>query len=409
MEVEPVAPEQRLRIAVLGDFDGVHTRAWLRWFVERGHDVHAISYYPPAAPLDGVTLHVLRARQHTASSKQQRAAREEDDSGNGQRRGRLPRGLLRLVHGVRYQTAGLRRVLREVRPDVFHAHFLVEHGFYGALAGFHPYVVTAWGSDVLVEPGRDAVSKLIAKWTLHRADLVTSNNAYMGERIVALGAPRSRVEIVTLGADRYFLERADASVNVRPADAGRAPVVLSTRAHEPLYNVGEIVDAYEQVVRARPGVRLVVAHGGSRTAELSRRAAASAGRIEFLGFVGREALRNAMTGADVFVSVPSSDGTSVALLQAMAAGCFPIVSDLPSQRELVEDGVNGFRVPLHRPDVLADRIKQALSDGGLRRAAAVRNRAIVEERGLNETQMAKMESLYRSLVRRRPETGDRGA
>ncbi len=106
-----------------------------------------------------------------------------------------------------------------------------------------------------------------------------------------------------------------------------------------------------------------------------------------------------MTGAEVFVSVPSSDGTSVALLQAMAAGCFPIVSDLPTQRELVEDGVNGFRVPLHRPDVLAERIARALADAPLRRAAAARNLEIVDDRGLNETEMARMEGLYLGLRR----------
>jgi L-malate glycosyltransferase len=106
-----------------------------------------------------------------------------------------------------------------------------------------------------------------------------------------------------------------------------------------------------------------------------------------------------MTNAEVFVSVPSSDATSVALLQAMAAGCFPIVSDLPAQRELVEDGVNGFRVPLHRPDVLADRIARALADAPLRAAAAARNLQIVTERGLNETEMARMEALYLGLRR----------
>jgi len=62
LDVERVASADRLRIAVLGDFDGVHTRSWLRWFIDRGHDVHAISFYPPAAPLDGVTLHVLKPR-----------------------------------------------------------------------------------------------------------------------------------------------------------------------------------------------------------------------------------------------------------------------------------------------------------------------------------------------------------
>ena len=124
------------------------------------------------------------------------------------------------------------------------------------------------------------------------------------------------------------------------------------------------------------------------------------GDVEFLGFLDRARFRDALAEADVFVSVPSSDATSVALLQAMAAGCFPIVSDLPSQREWIEDGVNGFLAPLHRPDVLADLITRALDDAGLRRRAAERNRAIVEERGLNEVQMAKMERLYLRLAGR---------
>jgi glycosyltransferase involved in cell wall biosynthesis len=46
----------------------------------------------------------------------------------------------------------------------------------------------------------------------------------------------------------------------------------------------------------------------------------------------------------LFVSVPESDGTSVSLLEAMAAGCLPILSDLPANREWVEDGRNGLLV-----------------------------------------------------------------
>jgi glycosyltransferase involved in cell wall biosynthesis len=389
MDVEPVAAADRLRIAVLGDFDGVHTRSWLRWFIERRHEVHAISFYPPAERLDGVTMHVLRPGDRAATAGSTGAPRAT----------RLPRGLARLLHGARYRLAGLPRVLREIAPDVFHAHFLVEHGFYGALAGFHPYVVTAWGSDVLVEPERDPVSRWIARWTLRRVDLVTSNNRYMAERIVALGAPADRIEVVTLGADRYFTERHDASVNVLGRGPGESPRVLSTRAHEPLYNIGEIIEAYADVARSRPDARLVVAHGGSLTERLQRQAREAPGRIEFTGFVDRAALRDAMTEAEVFVSVPSSDGTSVALLQAMAAGCFPIVSDLPTQPELVEDGVNGFRVPPHRPDILAGRIARALGDAEMRRAAAARNLEIVLERGLNETEMARMEGLYLGLRR----------
>jgi glycosyltransferase involved in cell wall biosynthesis len=109
-----------------------------------------------------------------------------------------------------------------------------------------------------------------------------------------------------------------------------------------------------------------------------------------------------MTSAEVFVSVPASDGTSVALLQAMAAGAFPIVSDLESQREWIDDGQNGLRVPLGAPVALADGIMHALGNPDLRRRAADANRAIVAERGTNETQMAKMEQLYLRLARRPP-------
>ena len=388
-EIEPVAPVDRLCIAVLGDLEGEHTRSWLRWFVARGHDVHAISYYPVRASLGGVRLHILKPGSAEASPG--------DRSG---RSVRLPAGPMRLVHGARYWRAGLRRALHEINPDVFHGHFVVEHGFYGALAGFHPYVVTAWGSDVLVAPDVDPVTKQIARWTLARADAITSNNAYMADRIAALGARRDHVAIVTLGADAFFGEQWESSVNVRGREDGGGPVILSTRAHEPLYNIDEVIDAYAVVLRQWPGARLVVAHLGSLTEELREKAARIGGSARFPGTVPRERLRELMHDAEVFVSVPSSDGTSVALLQAMAAGAFPIVSDLATQREWIEDGVNGRRVALHDIAGLATAIGGALGDGEFRRKAAVLNRTIVAERGTNETQMLKMERLYRWLAHR---------
>lgn len=403
---------RRLRIAVLADFDSVHARSWLRWFIDRGHEMHAISFYPPSQALEGVTLHVLRPARTSAldggpaapASGAQRPAPLHNAPSFGRSTlsaiaARAPRGILRLAQAMRYRRAGLASVVRTIAPDVLHAHFLVEHGFYGAITGFHPYVVSCWGSDVLVEPQRDPVSRWIARRTIARADLLTSNNGYMAERLVALGARRDRVEVVTLGADAFFLEQAGASVNARRRDPFRAPVVLSTRAHEPLYNIDEVIDAFAIVRRAIPAARMVIAHSGSRTQELRARAAPLGKAVSFAGTVDRDRLRALMHDAEIFVSVPSSDGTSVALLQAMAAGCFPIVSDLPTQRELVDDGISGFRVPLHRPDVLAQRIEQALRDDALRQRAVAANRTLVEARGLNEREMARMEKLYLRLSR----------
>ncbi len=390
MNVERVTDAQRLRIAVLGDFDGVHTRSWLRWFIARGHDVHAISFYPPSAPVDGVTLHVLK----------ERFTNGDGGSAAGSGSSRIPRSLVRLVHAARYRQAGLQRVLREIAPDVFHAHFVVEHGFYGALAGFHPYVVTAWGSDVLVEPGRDPISRQIAKWTLARADLITSNNNVMAERIVELGASRSKVEIVTLGADAYFGDRWEESANVAAPFAGAPITILSTRAHEPLYNIDAIIDAFAVLHEKAPNTQLVVAHSGSLSPALEDRARPLGDAVTFTGTVDAARLRDLMTEAAVFVSVPSSDGTSVALLQAMSAGAFPVVSALETVREWIVDGENGLTVPLGSPVLMAEALMKAVSGVELRRTAAVRNRAIVRERGTNEVEMARMETLYLRLASR---------
>jgi glycosyltransferase involved in cell wall biosynthesis len=84
----------------------------------------------------------------------------------------------------------------------------------------------------------------------------------------------------------------------------------------------------------------------------------------------------------------------------MAVGCFPIVSDLPSQQELVEHGTQGLRVPVRDEAALAGAIVRALEDPELRRSAAERNRDFVEEYGVLETNMAKMEAWYYRLAGR---------
>jgi glycosyltransferase involved in cell wall biosynthesis len=323
----------------------------------------------------------------------------------------LPDGLQRLVNLLRYRRAGLRRVVEAIAPDVFHAHYLVEHALYGTSARARPYVVSAWGSDVLVEPDRSALSRALARFVLRRADLATANNRHMLRRMVVdLGLDRARAQHIVLGVEREFLAGARPSVNARPPELGRAPVVISTRSLDaPLYNVEVIVRALRRVREGLPSARLVVAGEGRlrpRLEALARELGLTAG-VAFVGQLSQERLRDALAAAEVFVSVPSSDATSVALLQAMGVGCFPIVSDLPSQQELVEHGVQGLRVPVRDEEALADAILRALEDAELRRAAVERNRAFVEDYGLLETNMARMEAWYYRLAGR-PEDAPAG-
>jgi glycosyltransferase involved in cell wall biosynthesis len=101
--------------------------------------------------------------------------------------------------------------------------------------------------------------------------------------------------------------------------------------------------------------------------------------------------------AAVYVSVPSSDGTSVSLLEAMTAGAYPIVSDLAANREWV-GGDGGAVVPTREVAPLAQAIVEGLNDPTRRASAAERNLELMSRQGSWDVNMARMEDAYRSLV-----------
>ncbi len=388
-----------LRLCVLGDFDSIHTRRWLEPFVERGHEMHAVSYYRPQASLPGVQLHVLHdrgSRAETAGASQRNVA------------SRVPPNLLRLFNAFRYQRRGLTSQLRQIAPDIMHAHYVPEYGFFAATAGLHPLVVSAWGSDVLIDAGASRLSRWITGYTLRRADLVTSNNEFMSGRLREMGVPAEKLATIVFGPDAFFLEGPE-SVNVRQTEADHPPTIISTRSLDsPLYNVDLILRAMA-LLRARiPSVRLLVAGAGRLRPRLETltQELGLGESVRFIGFLDAAALRDAFTSSEVYVSVPNSDGTSVATLSAMAAGCLPVVSDLATQHEWIEDGVNGLLVPLGDADALAQRLGDALEDAPLRREAASRNRAVVAERGVWQKNALLMEEWYRRLARRKETRAD---
>jgi glycosyltransferase involved in cell wall biosynthesis len=394
--MEPPLPGPPLRIAVLGDFDGQHTRRWLRVFIDRGHDVHAISFYPPREPLPGVTLHVLRAGGDSR-------LHQPPPEGRGMRGSALtkqvPPNLVRLIHALRYRRAGLKAVLDSIRPDVFHAHYAVEHGFYGAFAGFHPYVVSAWGSDLLLEPHKP-LGRLIARYALSHADFVTAHDPSLARRAVELGVAPGRVETVRLGIDAAFFE-GPPSVNLGTGDA-TAPIVISDRALEPLYNIDIVLQAFTKLLGKHPGARLIVANDGSERSRLEG-VAHDLGLGESVQFVGKLPpieLRDALAAAHVYVSVPSSDSFALSNLEAMACGACPILSDLPSVEGMVEDGRTALLVAPGDVEALTAALSLALGDAALRREAAGLNRERAAAEGNLERNMLTVEGIYYRLARR---------
>ncbi len=381
-----------IKICLIGNPDSIHAQRWARHFAERGFTVSLLSYYQPRATFSGnPSVHFMRAR-----------------GPGGARRagirsvavmGRFP-GLVRLMTATRLAASGFYRELRRINPDVVHAHYVSDYGFLAAVSGRHPLVVTAWGSDLLIDPRLSVITRRLVRWVLSRADLVTYNAEQLGQVATAMGAPSDRLLQIVMGVGPEMLDEL-ATKAVPPAD--RQPVILSQRSLErSVYNVDVLIDAMPEVLRRVPAARLVVGSDGAlrgRLEELAQRLDV-VGAVEFVGTATWPAgLAERLGRASVYVSVPSSDGTSVTLLEAMAAGAYPVVSDLPSNREWVTpDG--GTVVPVRDVKSLADAIVSALEDPKRRSSAAVHNREQINQRGRWGVNMKRMESAYRSLAKR---------
>ena len=187
-------------------------------------------------------------------------------------------------------------------------------------------------------------------------------------------------------------------MNLDSADV-TPPTIVSDRALEPLYNVDVIIRAFARLRERLPDARLIVAHDGSERSRLEALARElGPGAVSFVGRLTPPELAETLSKAHVYVSVPSSDSFALSTVEAMAAGCFPVVSDLPSNEGWLTYGENAFIVPVRDEARLADAMQEALRSAALRNAAAETNRSKAESDGLREPNMLRMERLYYRLA-----------
>src|SRR5207247_5267610 len=155
----------------------------------------------------------------------------------------------------------------------------------------------------------------------------------------------------------------------------RASSFISTRALEPLYDIQTLVRASREIFAADPEIQGTILGGGSERDGLQALAfrMGVADRLRFEGTQSPDRVMQALGSVRVYVSTSRSDGASVSLMEAMARGCFPVVTDIPANREWVVDGVNGSLFPVGDAHALATKVTRALRDEDLLETASEKN------------------------------------
>lgn len=238
-------------------------------------------------------------------------------------------------------------IIKSFNPDIIHIHQANSYAWHSLRAikkmNSSPKVIlTAWGSDVLILPDKNKILNKIVKFNLLNADVITSDSLYMSAKIAELVAPQHKI-IKTLN---FGMQQLPAKQDL----ATKEKIILSCRLHKPLYQIEYIIKAFASLCNKQlidNEYVLVVAAAGELTAELKQLAESLqvSQRIKFTGMLSYAELTDYYRKSNIFVSIPTSDGTSSSLLESMAYGCVPVLSNLPANLEWVLNEINGFIVP----------------------------------------------------------------
>jgi glycosyltransferase involved in cell wall biosynthesis len=282
----------------------------------------------------------------------------------------------------------VRRVAREVRPDVVHAHWLPAYGFLAAVMRLRPLVAMAWGSDVY-KATNGQLRKI--RYVMRRADVAMTDSADLLARLVDLGADPCHAHLLNWGVDLdVFSPPADRAGARHRLGLGEGPLVLSPRALTTLYNPTVILDAFDRLRSEVPSAQLVLKHIGVGDPDLGR-ALPPGARI--VGHVAYEELADWYRAADVCVSIPDSDSSPRSVWEAMACGCACVLSDLPWVHELIEDERHALVVP-PEPAAVAAAMARLLADPALAGRVTAEARALVERHRDQRAEMDRLSELY---------------
>lgn len=368
-----------LRLCFIGPANNITTRRWVEWFVRRGHQATLITVEPIE------TGEVCNFHQVNV------------DFPVG------PRKVRRIL-----SLFSLAKALKQLNPDVIHAHYLRGLAWGLVLSGIQPRVVTPWGSDVLAEQG--AFPEWYSRWltgsVLGGADLVTVHSRYLESRIRGFLKPEQRVERIGWGVDvRRFkpgLDVLDIRSKWRIEETDQ--VIFSPRLAQRFYRHDVVLKALSRVLRSIPSALLVIPEqfaDATYVQELQQlaRELHVDDRVRFVGRIDYQDMPKWQCLAETVVMMPKSDGMPNTLLETLACGGVPILARLPQYDELICHGENGFLVQ-PTPEEVAATITAVLSDAELKARMTLRNRALAVEQLDQDVEMARMERWYEQLSRK---------
>lgn len=368
-----------MRIFYLTNGESVHDERFLRKMLEQGYEIYLISYSMVKEPLEIPGIKKVIHKRMVPSF--------------------IPFSIY--LNYFPFGFLHLKYLLRKYKPDILHAGWVQHYGFISALSGYHPLVIIPWGSDILIEPHKSIIHKLLTKYSLRKADMISCDAEFVKKEIINIsGYPEENIVVFPQGIDQNkFNSDVDGTEIRKRLGWEDKKILIMARTFKPVYGIEYFLEALVHVTKHIPDVRVMLCGDGPLRDKFMDFVKDNSLEeyVHFAGNVPNDELPKYFNAADIYVSSSLSDGTSLALLESMACGLPSVVTDVPAIKEWVSDGMNGFIVPRKDSRILAEKLIEILDNDDLRRKFGEKNLEIAKKRANWDDNFMKLVGIYKKL------------
>ncbi|TWT59609.1 glycosyltransferase family 4 protein [Rubinisphaera italica] len=263
----------------------------------------------------------------------------------------------------------LRWMSKTLSGSILHAHSASGNSMVAYMSGC-PYVVTTYGSEVYCYQQYGWLSRWLMRKVLSHALCITASSPAMAEAVKSILGSSTQVKIHTfpLGYDSDIFQpiNEDQRLQIRETygiEDGMPVFCINRRATE-LYRTKEMIAGFMRYLDKGGDAYLLVISGDADSVYLKEtenlaKIGIDSGRIQILkGIMTQKEVSDVLHISDYAISVPMTDQLSCSILESMACGCVPILSDIPAYGEL-RDTSGAIWVSSFDPDSLSELFKKA--------------------------------------------------
>ncbi len=353
-----------MKLAILANESSIHTIKWANEMADRGHEVYLIS---------------LRHNSNLPMCRKN-----------------VRQYLLPFPAPIGYylNCLFLRSVLSKIQPDLLHTHYASGYGTLGRLSGFHPNLLSVWGSDVFEFPYQSKLKMRIIQLNILNADQLSSTSWIMKEQTELIQKPKKDIKVIPFGVDckQFSPKQKPHSEILR---------IGTIKTLEETYGISTLIRAFSILKKQLMNTELIIIGSGSQESELKRltNELKLEDSIKFIGSIEHSDVPKWLNSFDIFVALSNSESFGVAVLEASACGLPVLVSDVGGLPEVVINGSTGFVIPKQNSMAAADKLLQMATNNALRERMGSKGRDFVVKNYEWGKCADQMEDLYKQVIR----------